>query len=206
MWRFQPPNATTRHLDPIVGGQASYPTGAESQKTQYNFLRLIKATSGRLMAGKSDFNAEEWSMLRQAPFMASKLVIAAGSSGPVRRKKEIAAANRVIAEASESARTPLLKSLGLDLRQTVSLPKPDESSRSFHDTAVAILKQVCGLLERKASLEEAEEMKQWLNTIARRTAEAAKEGGFLGVGGTLVSDQEQEAIDTIRSALDARAA
>ncbi len=157
------------------------------------------------MAGKSDFSAEEWTMLRQAPFMASKLVMAAGPSGPVGRKKEIAAANKVIDEAADAARTPLLRSLGQDLKQTASFPPPDEDRRSFHDTAVAILKQVCGLLERKAGPEEAEEMKQWLNAIARRTAEAAKEGGFLGVGGTLVSDQEQEALDTIKSALNGAA-
>jgi glutathione S-transferase len=157
------------------------------------------------MAGKSDFSAEEWNMLRQGPFMASMLVIAASPSGPAGLKKEMAAANRVIAEAAYSARTPLLQSLGQDLKQTSSFPWLDEGHRSFHDMAVAILKQVCGLLERKASPEEADEMKQWLNTIARRTAEAAKEGGFLGVGGTLVSDQEQEALDTIKSALDSRA-
>jgi hypothetical protein len=154
------------------------------------------------MAGKNDFSAEEWAMLRQAPFMASKLVIAAGPSGPVGRKKEITAANKAVAEAAD-ARTPLLRSLCQDLKQEASFPRLDEERRSFHDRAVAILKQVGGLLERKASPEEAEEMKQWLNTIARRTAEAAKEGGFLGVGGTLVSGQEQEALDTIKSALEA---
>ena len=33
------------------------------------------------------------------------------------------------------------------------------------------------------------------------TAEAAKEGGFLGFGGTLVSDDEKSALQTIRTAL-----
>jgi len=32
-------------------------------------------------------------------------------------------------------------------------------------------------------------------------AEASKEGGFLGIGGTRVSAQEQQAIDEIRAAV-----
>lgn len=158
------------------------------------------------MAGKSDFTVEEWNMLRQGPFMASKLVIVASPSGPRGLKKEISAAKHTIDEAVEFAHTPLLQSLSQDLKQIVSFPPLDEDPSSLHDTAVAVLKQVCGLLERKASPEEANEMKDWLIAIAQRTAEAAKEGGFLGMGGTPVTDRELEALDTIRSALDARAA
>jgi hypothetical protein len=36
---------------------------------------------------------------------------------------------------------------------------------------------------------------------ATRVAEASKEGGFLGIGGTRVSAQEQQAIDEIRAAV-----
>ena len=37
--------------------------------------------------------------------------------------------------------------------------------------------------------------------VAQRSAEAAKEGGFLGIGGTLVSKQEQQALSEIGAAL-----
>jgi hypothetical protein len=37
--------------------------------------------------------------------------------------------------------------------------------------------------------------------VARATAEASKDGGFLGIGGKLVSDDEQKALDAIRTAL-----
>jgi hypothetical protein len=37
--------------------------------------------------------------------------------------------------------------------------------------------------------------------VAKRSAEAAKEGGFLGIGGTLVSQEEQRTIDEISAAL-----
>jgi hypothetical protein len=48
---------------------------------------------------------------------------------------------------------------------------------------------------------EAQEFKMWLMSIARKAADAAKEGGFLGFGGTQVSEQEQRALSELGSAL-----
>jgi hypothetical protein len=48
---------------------------------------------------------------------------------------------------------------------------------------------------------EAEEYKRWLVSLARQTAEAAKEGGFLGIGGTRVSEGESTAITELAAAL-----
>ena len=48
------------------------------------------------------------------------------------------------------------------------------------------------------------ELQAYKNTIlsvAQASAEASKEGGFLGIGGTLVSKEEQAALDAIRAAL-----
>jgi hypothetical protein len=52
---------------------------------------------------------------------------------------------------------------------------------------------------------EAQEFKTWLMSIARRAAEAAKEGGFLGFGGTQVSDKEQSALSQLGAALGVKA-
>jgi hypothetical protein len=62
------------------------------------------------------------------------------------------------------------------------------------------------LLEKKATPEEATETKQWLTKIAQATAEATKEGGFLGFGGTLVSEEEKAAIANVTSTLGVPAA
>jgi hypothetical protein len=45
-------------------------------------------------------------------------------------------------------------------------------------------------LEAKAP-EDAPAFKAWLQAIAQRVAEAAKEGGFMGFGGVRVSDAEK---------------
>ncbi len=57
------------------------------------------------------------------------------------------------------------------------------------------------LVDRKASPEEAEGAKRWLIGIAERTAEAAKEGGFLGFGGTQVNPAETAAIQEVARTL-----
>jgi hypothetical protein len=48
---------------------------------------------------------------------------------------------------------------------------------------------------------EAEEYKRWILSLARKTAEASKEGGFLGIGGTLVSDEESSALNALANEL-----
>ena len=43
--------------------------------------------------------------------------------------------------------------------------------------------------------------KATIRSIGKATAEAAKEGGFLGMGGTLVSDDEKAALAKIEAAM-----
>ena len=57
------------------------------------------------------------------------------------------------------------------------------------------------LLDEKASAEEKEEFKAWAMSIAENVAKAAKEGGFLGIGGVRVSDGEKEMYAKIAAAL-----
>lgn len=43
--------------------------------------------------------------------------------------------------------------------------------------------------------------KDWLTTLAQKASEASKEGGFLGFGGKLVSEEEAAAVKELSSAL-----
>ena len=49
---------------------------------------------------------------------------------------------------------------------------------------------MAALIDKKAKPDEAQGFKQWLVAVTQKVAEAAKEGGFLGFGGTQVSEQE----------------
>jgi hypothetical protein len=155
------------------------------------------------MSTKADFSVEEWDLLRSSPLMASIMVVAASPSGPVGIVQESTAAGRMIIQAAGTAQTPLLKTLAEDLGARMSIPKPPAgaSPAQIQGAAAEILKRTSDLLAQKATPEEAAEYKEWLVKVAQATAEASKEGGFLGFGGTLVSDEEKVALAAVNTAL-----
>ena len=155
------------------------------------------------MSGKADFSVDEWDLLRSSPLMASMLVVAASPSGPVGLVQESSATARTILQSVATAQTSLLKALSEDVTQTMAIPKPPPGATpgQVQEAAAEILRRTSALLTTKATPEETAEIKGWLAKVAQATAEAAKEGGFLGFGGTSVSDQEKAALSMLNTAL-----
>src|SRR5262245_60765215 len=159
------------------------------------------------MASKTDFTPEEWAQIRKSPMMASVAVVAASPSGPIGVIKEMFAVGKLIAETkTKSGHNPLVDALVADIatREGMEQAKPEEikgmSPDKVRSHAVDALKNVAALVDRKAP-GDAAEFKTWLQQVAQRVANASKEGGFLGIGGTLVSEQEQAALKDTASAL-----
>jgi hypothetical protein len=63
------------------------------------------------------------------------------------------------------------------------------------------LRSVNEVVSAKATPEEADAFRGWLLDVAQASADAAKEGGFMGFGAELVSQGEQRMLDEVRSAL-----
>lgn len=76
-----------------------------------------------------------------------------------------------------------------------------QSNEQLRAQLIEDSRAVSKLLEDKASADEAKEYKEWAMSIAENVAKAAKEGGFLGIGGTRVSDGEVKAFAEIANAL-----
>lgn len=149
------------------------------------------------MTTKADFNAEEWSTLVEGPMLAGLRVIKAGRGGTIR---ESLAMGQTYAKArQQQGQSELLDAL------VASPPALDpERAKAGGDIAQVSgdrLRQAVELLGQKASPDEVEAYKQFVLTIAQAVAEAHKEGGFLGVGGEQVSEEEQAALDDIRATL-----
>jgi hypothetical protein len=140
--------------------------------------------------------------------MAGMLVVAASPSGPVGLVQESAATTKMILGAAATAQTPLLKALAEDMKTSMSIPKvpPGATPTAVQDAATEILRRTSDILGKKATPEEATEIKQWLTNVAKSTAEATKEGGFLGFGGTLVTEEETAAVAKVGSTLGVAAA
>jgi hypothetical protein len=162
------------------------------------------------MANKASFTPDEWKQLLESPMLASMAVTAAEPSGLWGMLKESVAAGGVLAKSkADAGANELIKAVvagfgtaegrgaardGLQARLTGS--KPAE----IKDKAIAGLRQVAALLDAKAP-GDAAAFKSWLQSIGQHTAEAAKEGGFLGFGGVQVSEAEKATIAEISSAL-----
>ena len=159
------------------------------------------------MTTKANFTPEEWNLLRRAPMMAGLVVVAASPSGPVGILQETFAVGKVLADAKAQSPGELISSLVADLtteegrkaaRPTDLVGKSPEQIKS---NALDSLRQVGTLLDQKARPEESQAVKRWLHDTGKRVSEAAKEGGFLGLGGTQVSEQEKAALNELGRSL-----
>jgi hypothetical protein len=161
------------------------------------------------VTAKADYTAEEWELLMRAPIMAAMAVVAASPSGPIGVIKEMFAVGRVLVEGGgEGEANALVNALVSEVKAGHRPAAATESLQSTEEAKTLALKacrEVSALLARKAPAAEADGFKRWLLTTAQRTAEASKEGGFLGIGGVRVSDAEKAALAEVASALEVTA-
>jgi len=149
------------------------------------------------MTKKADFNAEEWSLVLQGPPTAGMMVITAHKGGTLRESISL---GKVYAEAR--------KRQGEDeLLDEIVRDQPEFDQEGFHSVeelrtkGAERLREAVGLLEQKATPEEVEDYKRFALELADTAARSHKEGGFLGIGGTEVSDSESAALDEIAATL-----
>ena len=76
-----------------------------------------------------------------------------------------------------------------------------DSHEKLQQQLIADCKEVTVLLKEKATEQEAAEYKEWAMSVAENVAKAAKEGGFLGIGGERISEGEKVVFAEIADAL-----
>ena len=152
------------------------------------------------MTSKADFNAEEWSTVVDGPLYAGMHVISADRGGTLR---ESLALSRVYQQArSHHGDSELLDEL------VKSPPSIDaDRLREAHGNIAALaqeqLRAAIGILAARSTAAETDSYKRFVMTVAQAVASAHKTGGFLGLGGTQISDAENQALDEISTALGA---
>lgn len=160
------------------------------------------------MANKTNFTPEEWKTLLEAAMVSGLAVTAAEPSGILGVLKESFAASRALIEGKTQS-DELVKAIEAEFetsegrafakdgfREKLAGSKPAELKAKCLDT----LKQAAAILDAKAP-QDAEGVKKWYYHIAEKVAEADAEGGFLGFGGTQVTDAEKAALAEISSTL-----
>jgi hypothetical protein len=149
------------------------------------------------MTSKADFNAEEWSLLLEAPPVSGMVVMAAHRGGTFR---EAISMGKAYSAAQKDDSSPIVHEI------VSARPEFDreryKTPEELRERGFTRIREAVNLLERKATPEEVEEYKKFVLGVADTVAHAKKEGGVLGIGGQPVSDEEQVALDEIAQTLE----
>lgn len=162
------------------------------------------------MADKSTFTPDEWQTLLESVMATGLAVTAAEPSGLIGLLQEGFASGKMLAKARmDAASNPLIKAVVEDLatssgrsmsssrlQQALTGKQPGEMKTA----CIEILGKADRILGAKAP-GDAAAFENWLRQIGESVAQAASEGGFLGIGGIAVSESEKATLTEISGAL-----
>ena len=161
------------------------------------------------MSTKADYTPDEWQLLLDVPPLVGTAVMVAGRSGLGSVKEAMAVASGTLNAKDGYEDNELIEALiegrikDGDRAEIERLGSDYRGQRSVEIRGAAVKKcqQVTELLLAKSNDAEASQYKHWAISVAQKVASAAKEGGFLGIGGERVSESEQEIIEAVTTAL-----
>jgi len=155
------------------------------------------------MTSRADFTDEDWDRLGRAPLVAGLAITLADPGGPFEALKESRAVLTTLLDtARDGGYGAFVQSLARDVaakaqRRENPLAGFTPDRRKALDAILEELRAVYALLVEKAEPDDVDEYREWMRVASQKAALAAKEGGFLGFGGKLVSDREQEMLETL---------
>jgi hypothetical protein len=172
------------------------PANAESAA----LVRSALAASDKAAVQIQAYGAD-WRHVRAAPAAALMLVATSDLSGPLGTIKEVQAASKAMADAARQAPDPASvigaafgSGIDTELLKLVRELAPSK------DKLIEVVKSGASAVAAKDPA-QSNAYRSALLAVAQAAAEAAKEGGLFGIGGTLVSKDEQAAIDQLKAAL-----
>lgn len=168
-------------------------------------LRIVREavdTGRKAEDTKAKYSSVQWESVRLAPVAAAHLVMMADKSGPIGAAKEISAAASVISDVRKQAAPTSVLSLAFETELSAEELLKYAKDKSSAD-AIAMVREAIELVDRNSPA-DAPNFRQLVADVANKVANASKEGGILGIGGTLVSEAEQKALDQINSVIGRR--
>jgi len=157
------------------------------------------------MTARAEYTYDEWALLYTAPIIVA-LAVSYAEPGGVAREM----ISSVIMEGMVGQRYPGNELLGAlwttkgGTPPAVSSPthlEPEHLKEQTLEQALDACRKVMTILEDRSNADEAGEYRRFLGDVAVAAAEAARTGGFFGIGGVLVTPAERTAVDAIREAL-----
>jgi hypothetical protein len=159
---------------------------------------------------KADYTPDQWQLLLDVPPLVGTAVMVAGRSGLGSMKEALAVASGVLDAKHGYESNQLIQAL-LDARikdkersrleQFSDNPYRGMPPEQIKEITIEKCREVANLLEKKSVPSEAAEFKAWALAVGEKVAGAAKEGGFLGIGGERVSAEEVSVLADVSLAL-----
>ena len=157
---------------------------------------------------KEQFSDDEWFLISSVPSMVGAAMAGAGKSGIIGTTKEaMASMKSVVAGKSDYPNNELIAAV---LPKAESFSEAKEKAGAYREKAMAQLKEqnikspeefnsymlsnassAIALIKERRGESEANEYQSWCIDVAKKVAEAASEGGFMGFGGEQASDGER---------------
>jgi len=160
------------------------------------------------MITKRDFTEQEWKDLIQVPVAVGMYIIGSDVSLTNMPKEMLALTNAMEQQPAPGGVQDLVTALVADFKATANEKHTGDASANKaeppKDLEAAVLdpmKKSLAVFDAKATAAERTGFRTWLMELAEATAEAGKEGGFLGIGAVRVSDQEKAALAELKKVL-----
>lgn len=171
------------------------------------------------MITKDSFSFEEWAKITTIPAIAGSYVMMSDFGVTTILGETKAMADAMLKGTEEGAGS---SSLLAAMKEYITTKPTDEqkdamkqmqeaqkqamegvkSPEALKDAVINMLKDTSGIMTSKgATDEDMLAFKKLTYSVAEAAANAAKEGGFFGIGGTRVSEKEQVALSNIKSIL-----
>ena len=161
------------------------------------------------MTSRSAYSDDEWGLLVGLPQSVMIAASAAETDGGRRTLAESEAGLDAIAAGRDSG-NPLVRDVATELVERVGDPDTGAESAVVplpdREAGLAeVLTRARGaatLLTARAGPGDAAAYKHWLVGIAEQVVEAARSGGFLGIGGERVSESERRFVEELSTILN----
>lgn len=163
-------------------------------------LTEAKDAAQQALALKAKFSPDQWDNVMRAPLAAATAVVqSSGSMEPT--GAESSAAVDAITSVAESASPTSLFTMAFSGKLNADSFKQFDGSTSRASLLAIVSSAVAAV--NSADPGESGPYKALILDVAQKTAEASKEGGFLGFGGKKISEGEADTLAQLRSLLSA---
>jgi hypothetical protein len=185
---------------------------AQTTRRERYARRMAEALGAAEAAGITLTDAE-WELLTAAPVTISSAMMTVTDSGLIGTVLEDGAVARAPAmTARRYGANPLVTAVLVRMKEQmkahgagVRQHQDGLQGRQEINETLQRCTAIADVLEHKIAVAQAEEFKRWLVAIGEQVAQAAMEGGFVGIGGQAGTNGEAAALDAIRTALRVKA-